>query len=545
MTEKNYIYKKLSDGRYIKEVDDKVEHLATAEEDAKLATDIRSLLQGPQGEAGTSGTSGVDGTSGRDGAEGRIGRTGLTGPRGLNGTSGTSGSSGQNGTSGVNGEKGEQGLRGFKGEKGDRGDKGFPGLQGPSGRDGSTGVSGTSGTSAPGITSGSSGTSGSGFTWKGAWDINLGYYVNDVVEYNGSSYVCIQNVPSLDSPPPSINWSLMAQNGSSGSSGVNGQNGQSSSYFLYKAKANTYTGNPDHGYILWNNATQTGATAIHINHLSQGSIDIDIFLGLIRQGSNLTIQHQTNSAEYQTWDVSGTPTLVAGANNYWIVPVTLINSTISFGNNDDIFVAVSADSGTSGSSGTSGVNGSTGSSGSSGSSGTSGLVPFTAISTAPGSTTPLVQNINVISSVITIPANTFTAPNSFRLSTYWNNTGTIQNFQNTWYITATYSAPGTTFSNATPIGWTLLATGVSGATRIAATERFVHIYTASGSGDGTKVFAPTVASIIDTGGASSPILTIPINWTQTQYIMLAARNASAGPSLTSRCEYYTLVSYKN
>jgi hypothetical protein len=313
MEDKNYIYKKLSDGRYIKEIDNKTEHLATAQEDAKLATDIRSLLQGPQGDSGTSGTSGESGTSGINGAKGDMGRTGLTGPRGLNGTSGSSGSSGQDGTSGINGQDGTSGINGRKGDKGDKGDRGFPGLQGPSGQNGSAGVSGTSGTSAPGITSGSSGTSG--------------------------------------------------QNGTAGTSGVNGQNGQSSSYFLYKAKANTYTGNPAHTYILWNNATQTGATAIHINHLTKDNIDVDIFLGLIREGSNLTIQHTTNSGEYQTWNVSATPTLVSGANNYWIVPVTLINSTISFTNNTDIFVAISADSGTSGSSGSSGSSGTSGSSG--------------------------------------------------------------------------------------------------------------------------------------------------------------------------------------
>ena len=144
---KNYIYKKLSDGRYIKEIDNKVEHLATAQEDSKLATDIRSLLQGAQGESGTSGTSGQDGTSGVNGQKGDIGRTGLTGPRGQNGTSGSSGSSGQDGTSGVNGQDGTSGVNGRKGDKGDKGDRGFPGLQGPAGQSGSAGVSGTSGTS--------------------------------------------------------------------------------------------------------------------------------------------------------------------------------------------------------------------------------------------------------------------------------------------------------------------------------------------------------------------------------------------------------------
>jgi hypothetical protein len=157
MEDKNYIYKKLSDGRYIKEIDNKIEHLATAEEDAKLATDIRSLLQGEQGQSGTSGTSGESGTSGRDGQKGDMGRTGLTGPRGQNGTSGSSGSSGQDGTSGINGQDGTSGINGRRGDKGDKGDRGFPGLQGPAGQNGSAGVSGSAGSSG---TSGSSGQNG-------------------------------------------------------------------------------------------------------------------------------------------------------------------------------------------------------------------------------------------------------------------------------------------------------------------------------------------------------------------------------------------------
>jgi hypothetical protein len=512
MEDKNYIYKKLSDGRYIKEIDNKTEHLATAEEDAKLATDIRSLLQGPQGESGTSGTSGESGTSGINGAKGDMGRTGLTGPRGLNGTSGTSGSSGQDGTSGVDGQDGTSGINGRKGDKGDKGDRGFPGLQGPSGAKGEDGVIGSSGTSGANGTSGQNGTSGT----------------SGVNGSNGTS-------------------------GLSGTSGVNGQNGQSSSYFLYKAKANQYTNNPDHGYILWNNATQTGATAIHINHMTKDNLDVDIFLGLIRQGSNLIIQHQTNSAEYQTWDVTGTPTLVAGANNYWIVPVSLINSTVSFTNNTDIFVAVSADSGTSGSSGVDGSSGSSGSSGTSGlsgtsgingSSGTSGLTSFTSLSTGPGLSTPLSQNVFLVSSVIAIPANTFTGTSSFRLSTYWTRTGSSNSFQNNWYISATYSAPGTTWSGQQPANFTLLATGAVLASRFDVTERFVHIYTANGSGEGTKVYPSTTATAFENTSTGTAVTQIAINWALTQYIMLVNRCTSAAPSSTGRCEYFTLASYR-
>ena len=459
MTDKNYIYKKLSDGRYIKEIDNKVEHLATAQEDSKLATDIRSLLQGPQGLDGTSGTSGQDGTSGKDGQKGDIGRTGLTGPRGLNGTSGTSGSSGQDGTSGQNGQDGTSGINGRKGDKGDKGDRGFPGLQGPSGQSGSAGVSGTSGTSAPGITSGTSGS-----------------------------------------------------DGTSGTSGVNGENGQSSSYFLYRAKTNTYTGNPDNHHILWNNATQTGATAIHINHLTDNNLDIDIFLGLIRQGSNLIIQHQTNSGEYQTWDVNATPTLVSGANNYWIVPVTLVNSTISFTNNTDIFVAISADSGTSGSSGTSGVNGT---------SGTSALSIFYS-STSQGATVS-----NTTGELVTfqqlIPAGTFKTGDVFEVYSLggWANTS----YSRTLRVNG--STQSATLGGSLAAGNTRLGQGTPGSSRVLGLNRVFFIYNQTGSGEGTMTYptGPNSETGLTNAIGGQPT-SFAIDWTKNYHINIGLQHSN-------------------
>jgi hypothetical protein len=312
MEDKNYIYKKLSDGRYIKEIDNKTEHLATAQEDAKLATDIRSLLQGPQGESGTSGTSGQDGTSGRDGAEGRIGRTGLTGPRGQNGTSGSSGSSGQDGTSGINGQDGTSGINGRKGDKGDKGDRGFPGLQGPAGQNGSAGVSGTSGTSAPGMTS-----------------------------------------------------------GSSGSSGTSGKNGLSSSFFRYNAHTNSYGPPIGTGNIEWNNATQTSATEIYTSHITQDNNDVEVILGGITIGSTLIIQDRNVSENYQKWTITSVAVTTA---SYVSFGVSYIDGGYSFTNGHDVIIIVqlAGVNGTSGTSGSSGVNGATGPMGPTGPAGTSG-----------------------------------------------------------------------------------------------------------------------------------------------------------------------------
>ena len=73
--------------------------------------------------------------------------------------------------------------------------------------------------------------------------------------------------------------------GVSGTSGTSGINGVSTNLFLYEADANSFTGAPSSGHILWNNATQISATQININHLTDTPItDIDIFLSLLQVG---------------------------------------------------------------------------------------------------------------------------------------------------------------------------------------------------------------------------------------------------------------------
>ncbi|MBF0295532.1 MAG: tail fiber domain-containing protein [Magnetococcales bacterium] len=57
---------------------------------------------------------------------------------------------------------------------------------------------------------------GGGLTWRGVWDTNLAYAVNDVVSYNGSTYVCILATDStIDVPNVATTyWSLFMAQGS-------------------------------------------------------------------------------------------------------------------------------------------------------------------------------------------------------------------------------------------------------------------------------------------------------------------------------------------
>ena len=311
---------------------------------------------GTSGTSGTSGSSGISGTSGSSGTSATSGTSGSGGTSGTSSTSGTSGSSGtngSNGTSGVSGTSGSSGSSGINGTSGTSGSSGTSGVSGSSGTNGSNGTSGSSGINGAAGTSGVSGSSGtSGVDGTSGTSGTTGTSGTDGT--SGSS----------------------GTTGTSGTGGTSGVNGVSNNLFLYQAETSIQSGYPGDGHILWNNTTQINATQINISHLTNNGIDIDIFLALLQDLQQITIQDQNSSSNYQIWDINGTPTQVTGANIYWQVPVTLISSagtgTTNFANNHDIFLAIVSQSGTSGVNGTSGTSGSNGVSGSSGTSGVNG-----------------------------------------------------------------------------------------------------------------------------------------------------------------------------
>jgi hypothetical protein len=64
-------------------------------------------------------------------------------------------------------------------------------------------------------------------TWKGTWATNQNYQLYDAVQFNGSSYICIQNHTSAISnqPPDLTSWNLLALQGSTGLQGPSGDPG--------------------------------------------------------------------------------------------------------------------------------------------------------------------------------------------------------------------------------------------------------------------------------------------------------------------------------
>lgn len=114
------------------------------------------------------------------------------------------------------------------GPQGPAGPAGPTGVQGPAGPIGATGPQGPRGlTGAPGAP-GPAGSNGVGFSFLNAFDPYATYAINNVVTYNGSSYVAIvPNGPNPSGPTPDKNpsWSVMAAVGAAGPAGPAGPQG--------------------------------------------------------------------------------------------------------------------------------------------------------------------------------------------------------------------------------------------------------------------------------------------------------------------------------
>jgi len=155
--------------------------------------------------------------------------------------------------------------------------------------------------------------------------------------------------------------------GLDGPTGPTGAAGTSSNIFKYKANTGATSGYPGDGYLLWNNATQINANAINVSHLTDDGVDIEVFLALIQETETILIQEQSESANYQSWTISGTPTTTNPntATAFTTFPVTLDGSngtgTSNFSNNTALFLAlVNGVSGPTGPIGPTGPTGATG-----------------------------------------------------------------------------------------------------------------------------------------------------------------------------------------
>lgn len=176
----------------------------------------------------------------------------------------------------------------------------------------------------------------------------------DVLRYNSTTGLW-ENSQAVGPTGPS------GAAGPAGPTGPAGQDGQSSSFYDYKIDTTTTSGNPGTGLIAYNNANQSLATQLQINHVDQDGYDIDLFLGMIKENDTVYIQDASNSANSQTYLVTGATTDYG--NSYVTIPVTQTASsgTGATGFADDLSVLlVIANVGPTGPIGPTGPTGATG-----------------------------------------------------------------------------------------------------------------------------------------------------------------------------------------
>ena len=231
-----------------------------------------TIPRGDTGPEGPRGYAGAKGDKGETGAAGAPGATGLKGDKGDTGSTGATGAKGDKGDTGAAGPTGDPGPRGLTGAQGisvtlqgtkatiadlpltgnpgdgwivttgdggshldgslwfwnvtagawndigkivgPQGDVGLPGPRGATGEPGSNGLPGAPG--APGA----NGADGISFIWRSAWDSGTAYSANDVVYYNGSSYIATS--ANENTPPTNGDyWALLAAKGTASDQDLN------------------------------------------------------------------------------------------------------------------------------------------------------------------------------------------------------------------------------------------------------------------------------------------------------------------------------------
>jgi hypothetical protein len=275
---------------------------------------------------------------------------------------------------GSQGFQGRQGFQGWQGFQGQQGFQGWQGLQGPQSTQGEQGFQGLDGLQ------GYQGLQGSGFTWRGAFGAGVFYNVNDIVSYNGSSYVLTCCEGSYLDPTSNLdrfatfsqvgsqgfqgwqgidgtqgtqglqgtqgnqgnqgfqgfqgnqgfqgaqgNQGFQGFQGNQGFQGVQGQAGGSTNLFKYSGNTGSNSGNPGAGFIIWSDVIQRNSATISISHLTKDDEDVDVILETLKISDRILVQDFNNSTNYQNFVITSTPSLIP--NSHVILPVSLISAT--------------------------------------------------------------------------------------------------------------------------------------------------------------------------------------------------------------------------
>ena len=176
-----------------------------------------------------------------------------------------------------------------------------------------------------------------------------------------------------------------------GPTGTQGVSGRSSSLYPYKIDTTSQIPPPTPSYIRYNNTTQINSTQIYINHIDRDNYDVEVLLGNLQIGDYIIIQHETNTGDFQKFDLTANATLIP--NSYISLNVVLNSSggagTTNFNNNTNVLLfTFNKGLGPTGPTGPTGATGLTGATGPTGATGLTGATGPTGANGLTGATGP-------------------------------------------------------------------------------------------------------------------------------------------------------------
>lgn len=167
---------------------------------------------------------------------------------------------------------------------------------------------------------GGGGGGGGSFTWEGAWTTATAYEIDDLVENDGSTWICIADHTSgTDDDEPGVGantstyWDLFVaagQDGADGDDGADGADGASGLAYQF----NTATsGDPGSGKLLLNHATVASATAMNISETDGDGNAIAALLATFDDGTStirgrIEIRDPATPTNFAIFHVTGTIT---------------------------------------------------------------------------------------------------------------------------------------------------------------------------------------------------------------------------------------------
>jgi hypothetical protein len=120
-------------------------------------------------------------------------------------------------------------------------------------------------------------------------------------------------------------------------------NSGNSNFYLYNSINGITTPPPVSGKVGYNNANQSLATILYINHLTSDGIDIDVFFAQLTSIQDVYLQDRNNSLNFIRYNITGAPTIIT--NSYISIPVSYTSPNgggtglTSFGANHPIIVS--------------------------------------------------------------------------------------------------------------------------------------------------------------------------------------------------------------